>query len=465
IYVNNPVYFRLAGESTVSLDTKYVEIIDTPEYQRLRKIQQLGFTHFVYPSATHTRFSHCLGVFDLCGQYVESLSQNSGDFLFAFNSDSIRFARLAALLHDIGHYPFAHYFEELGSLSAEETINFHHEHIGRRILSGELLLSEGNLRKTVCENFGEDFLNNLNLIKKEPVIRDVLDGPIDCDKVDYLTRDGIACGVPYATAIDKQRLLVSLACSEGSPGGDMQLGVTAKGIAPVESIINARYHLFSEVYWHKTCRAIAAMLKFAMYQCVNSGTIRQSDLDQAVLSRDDWSFLSWLYDSLVKTQPEAAYGLVRDALLSGNRAIYKRITTLSTAWAASEARSNISKLKSISGRGYDAVIDLQDRLISALNKECCQRKGWVVLKSHELLLDIPPGNKDVLGLPEVYYEKDTRGKHWHNFTSISGTIRDEEILARTQKIRVFVHPKRVPQMCLVENINGVIGSILNSYAS
>lgn len=457
------ILLRLSGQMNVLLDRQFLEVIDTPEFQRLRKVYQLCFTHFVYPSATHSRFSHSLGAFHLCGHYLDNLFHNSADFRFEFEKDALTNARLAALLHDLGHYPFAHYFEELGKLPADEPIHFGHEAFTERILRGDLGMPESALITRLKNRFGSEYLQSIQTIRNAPVISEVLSGPIDCDKVDYLVRDGLSCGVPYASSIDLQRLTASLTCVKQPPTGMMRLEITPKGIAPVESIINARYHLFSEVYWHKTCRAVAAIIKHAMYLAVTTGRVRQSDLDKAAMNCDDWAFLNWLYAALSKSHSIEAQDLIKHPLLSGKRKLYKRIVTISAIWDRGKPDSAYDHLETKYPNTYQDVVKIQESLISELNAYgSSQVRNWSNLAQHELLLDAPPAQKDILYFPEVYYETDINRIHHYEFPRVSGIISDIKLLKKTQKIRLFVHADRENQLLGLPDLNGTVRKIIRS---
>lgn len=436
---DSPILLRLSGGANSEIDRSFLKVIDTPEFQRLRGVAQLSLAHYVYPSATHSRFSHCIGAFHLCGEYLEQLNRNSPEFRLSFDSDMIRMAKLAALLHDLGHYPNAHYFEEFGHLG-NDCPEFHHQYYTNRLLEGTLPPKGAKqLQAVLKKEFGTDYLGDLKRIRTKPPIKEILNGAIDCDKVDYLRRDGLASGVPYAASVDLPRFLSSLTC-EPHENGEMTLEITPKGVAPVESILNARYHLFSEVYWHKTCRAMVAMVKYAMFLVVDGGAIRHRAMDTIVLTHDDRTFLQWLFETLSKTQPQPAKALIKDPFISGQRKIYKRIMTLSSIWDSHP----FNTLQDCAG-SYRTTVDFQNYLVEQLNDYGRDelRRHWSPLANHELLLDIPP-KKDITDFPDVYYAKDSKGKHHYEFKEVSAAFRHDELglLERARRIRVFVHPNR-----------------------
>ena len=121
--------------------------------------------------------------------------------------------------------------------------------------------------------------------------------------MDYLIRDGLSCGVPYAESIDIDRFLSSLTWINNGNDG-YSLAITQKGIAAAETILTARYQLFAEVYWHKTCRAAVAMTKEAFLMCVNNKLINQEEFERHVINEDDNGVLEWLQQTLARVNPK-----------------------------------------------------------------------------------------------------------------------------------------------------------------
>ncbi|MGH8610828.1 MAG: HD domain-containing protein, partial [Gammaproteobacteria bacterium] len=340
-----PTLFRLSGGANVTLPMHFVHLVNCPEFQRLRGVYQLSLTHFIYPSATHSRFSHSLGAFDLCNRYIAALLANSPEFRSRFDDHELKALKAASLLHDVGHYPFAHYIEELWGKEVvpPRNLNINHVALGHDILKSKLecrgVKLGGELQSWLCKILGSDAIQRIDKVWETPVLREMVNGPIDCDKVDYLRRDGFACGVPYADSIDVPRLLSSLAVVYNH-AGQPELGVSPKGLAPVESILNARYHLFSEVYWHKGGRGIAALVKHAFFIVVTHVDPKESFNPQEFLdvmfapNCSDWSVLEWLVRKLEKSgKTIEADALIRKPLLECNRgSLYKRLTTLCPIW-------------------------------------------------------------------------------------------------------------------------------------
>ncbi len=206
----------------IELDEFAVKLVDTPEFQRLRRITQLGFAFLAYPSARHTRFEHSLGTFHLAKE------------IRRYNPEIEEEAVYAALLHDIGHYPFSHTLEGLFPRHEENTV---------------WLIKHGEIKDVLGEN------NSNLLIKflKHPVVS----GDIDSDRMDYLVRDAYYTGAAYGV-VDLERLVRNLIFTEG------MLVVGEKGIMAAQNLLLARAMMYPTVYFHHTAKIAEAMLRKAV---------------------------------------------------------------------------------------------------------------------------------------------------------------------------------------------------------
>jgi len=227
--------------NNIRLEPEALAIIDTPAFQRLRYVRQLGHAFLVYPGATHTRFEHALGTYHLAGRVTKE-----------------REVQLAALLHDIGHYPFSHALEEAG-LPRHESL------AARHLRTGALA--------TTLERLGVSAERLLELIQgtsSSPLAR-LVSGSIDVDKLDYLSRDATMCGVPYGV-IDVDRLITSLTL------GPEGLGLHPKGLAALESLLFAKYQMYRNVYWHHAVRSATAMFKRLVRRAIAAGRVSPDDI-------------------------------------------------------------------------------------------------------------------------------------------------------------------------------------------
>ncbi len=221
-----------------------LKIIDNPIFQRLRRIRQLSGAHLTYPGAQHTRFEHSLGVMHISGQAGQALQEKG-----ILKKDDIENLRLAALLHDIGHGPFSHLFEEI----LQEKRKISHEEIGKRIILkteiGDLLSKSGYDKKFITKlAFGDSKLQFMN---------EIISGVLSADMMDYLLRDGYYTGAEHAK-VDHKRLTQSLEVYQ------KKLALEKSALYSFESMMHSRYQMFKAVYFHKTVRSAEVMLLESM---------------------------------------------------------------------------------------------------------------------------------------------------------------------------------------------------------
>ena len=245
-----PLTIRDPVWNTIRLDALAAAIIDTPAFQRLRYIRQLGLAHLVYPGATHTRFDHALGVYHLGERAIRSLK--AGPPTPPEVWDGARLIPYAALLHDIGHYPFSHAIEELDPA----TIAANHEQAGAAFFESEEM-------RAALSPLGEGAHDEISRIitgRSENALRGLVSGSLDLDKMEYLRRDARFCGVPYGE-VDVEHLLQGLVLLEDPASGKWEVGIRAKAIGTLESLLFAKYQMFRSVYWHHGVRAATGFYK------------------------------------------------------------------------------------------------------------------------------------------------------------------------------------------------------------
>ena len=292
----------------VRLDHPALLALDTPPVQRLRYIRQVGHAFLVYPGATHTRFEHALGAYHLTRRALATLDEY-GELEQVSDEDCLA-VRLAALLHDIGHYPFSHALEEAGFPSHEEL--------------GVAKLKTGELSDVLLQIGGPGFpstLGDLILGRSASPLQGLISGSLDFDKIDYLSRDAHMCGVPYGN-VDVDRLLATLTLVEASPG-HFEVGVQEKGVSALESLLFAKYQMYRNVYWHHAVRAATCMFKRAVRIAVRRGTIGVAALADAT---DDG-----LMELLISRDANSLAGAIR------SRRLYKRALDL----PASDVPTNV----------------------------------------------------------------------------------------------------------------------------
>jgi HD superfamily phosphohydrolase len=242
----------------IRVDHPALLALDTPAVQRLRYIRQVGHSFLVYPGATHTRFEHALGAYHLTRRALAGLEE-LGELVPATEEECLA-VRMAALLHDIGHYPFSHALEEAG-FPSHETL-------------GVAKLSQGLLGERLVQIGGRDFPQAIGALitgSSRSPLQGLISGSIDLDKIDYLSRDARMCGVPYGT-VDVDRLLSSLTLVEVEPGR-FEVGVQEKGVSALESLLFAKYQMYRNVYWHHAVRSATCMFKRAVRIAVRRGSV------------------------------------------------------------------------------------------------------------------------------------------------------------------------------------------------
>lgn len=248
----------------VRLSDPLLRVIQLPAFQQLRGIKQLGPAYLVFPGATHTRFGHSLGVFHVAHQMLIRLLEVSPEWRPTV--EEVDAFLCAALVHDVGHYPFAHSLKDLAVTPHES-------------LTAEWVLTS-EVAGTIRERVGADPELVAAIVDEQRpapagsdagLFRAMLSGVVDPDKLDYLNRDAYFCGVPYGVQ-DTDYLLGELRLHAGG------VAVSAAGLPAVESILFARYLMYRTVYWHKTMRVATAMIKKAVLIGLAQGHLQCAEL-------------------------------------------------------------------------------------------------------------------------------------------------------------------------------------------
>jgi HD superfamily phosphohydrolase len=245
--------------NNIRVDQLTLKLVDTEVFQRLRYVRQLGWTYLVYPGATHSRFEHALGTHHLSRRTLALLSEAEDSTSISEIDQAI--VRSAALLHDVGHYPFSHALEEIGAL--------HHEDVARP------LITEGSVASLLSSQLGKDApLKIFDLIRgrSENPLQGLISGSLDLDKIEYLKRDAFMCGVPYGE-IDVDRLTNSLVLVDDPETGRRALGVQEKALSALESLLFAKYQMYRNVYWHHAVRSATAMYKRLVEDAVKAEVV------------------------------------------------------------------------------------------------------------------------------------------------------------------------------------------------
>ena len=282
--------------NNIRIDGPFLRLADTPVVQRLRYVRQLGLAHLVYPGATHSRFEHALGAFHLANRTLRRF-QDAG-MLEGMPPDEAAVVAAAALLHDVGHYPFSHALEEIGAM--------HHEAVAEPMITGGEVAAI--LRSEIAADAPERVFALMRGESASP-LQGLISGSLDLDKTDYLKRDALMCGVPYGE-IDVDRLLHALVIVQDPHLGHATVGVLEKALSALESLLFAKYQMYRNVYWHHAVRSPTAMYKRLVDDALRAGALQSSEL---VAHTDEG-----LLHALRARTP----GALLDAILS--RRLYKR---------------------------------------------------------------------------------------------------------------------------------------------
>jgi HD superfamily phosphohydrolase len=253
LYVRDPLW------GSIAVDPVAARLLDTPALQRLRYVRQLGLAHLVYPGATHSRFEHALGAYHLARRALANLREAGS--LAAVPPDEPAIVAAAALLHDVGHYPFSHALEEIGAP--------HHESLA------EALVTDGPVAKILRTDVAPDAPQRIyDLIagRSASPLQGLISGSFDLDKVDYLQRDARMCGVTYGE-VDEDRLIQSMLVLRDPATGAASVGIMEKGLSALETLLFAKYQMYRNVYWHHACRSATAMYKRIVERAIERGAV------------------------------------------------------------------------------------------------------------------------------------------------------------------------------------------------
>lgn len=334
-YINDNIYGGI-GFSTLEF-----KIINTPTFQRLRRIKQQGLTSYTFPSSDHTRFSHSLGVLNVMGKLTKNLG---------LDSEEQAKLRIAALLHDIGHYPLSHLTEKvymdrdsstssvtstdvglpspispLAKIWGKRAADAGHESMGVEVLSrsveiAELIEEGGFTVEEIGGIFTGETVNQLH--------RQLMHSSLDADRLDYILRDSAAAGVSYGL-IDLD-YLVRLVCTASEKrihddGRTTTLDVMAineKGLHVLEHYLMARFFSYSQITMHRTTTAFESVAKSLIENLADQGKIYSSYKDIInIMGTDDFLKFddSFIWHKISETDFQDPYDIYKETLLKRNR--------------------------------------------------------------------------------------------------------------------------------------------------
>jgi uncharacterized protein len=338
-----------------------LRILALEQFQKLDRIRQLGPAYLVYPGATHTRRSHSLGVFHIARRMITTLVRKNR--VVDMTLEGVKSFLCAALLHDIGHYPFAHSLKDL-EVEAHEAL------AARQILSdfaAAIRTQLGIEPEAVAAiiDHGTSYRGGENVA----FYWKLLSGVLDPDKLDYLNRDAFFCGVPYGIQD------VDFILEEVYPHMENGVAISHKGITALENILFSKYLMYKTVYWHKTVRIATAMIKKAIGMALAEGAVTKQDL----YGLDDEEFFARFS---ARVNPGAR--LIED---TRNRVLHKQVLRLPFE------DGNAAHLR---------LEDINARL--ALEKEIAAEAGRVLgrtVAADSVVVDIPERISFELSIPVI----------------------------------------------------------------
>lgn len=405
---------RIPEEQNVPLTPRVRAIVDTKAFQRLRHVSQLGLVAHVYPGATHSRFEHALGVYLGSLRYLQQLRKDAR-FIALIDEHHASTLIAAALLHDVGHWPYCHPIEDLGLPGLTK-----HEEAARNIITGPEIAP---ILRDKWQLDPEDVLSVLEGKLSTPagkVIGSILSGPIDIDKMDYLERDSLHAGVPYGRNFDKQRLIQSLVLNEVGDG----LAITSKGRTAAELMVFARYVMFCEVYWHHAVRSSTVMLTRAFLELHE-----RFPLDR-LLGMRETEFVSELRHVAGGSDCEP---LVEGAL-GERRSLYKR--------AFEFRRDQLPEL-------YDQLAELDSKQLAAMSVrlgEATAKAAGVAIAPLGLLVDVPSQRREIEFNIDVQFAKQNRWQRLRDVSPVVDALAARQFTDAVKLIRIFVEPSAASQL-------------------
>ncbi len=420
---------RIPQELDVPLTDRVRALVDSSEFRRLARVSQLGLVSMVYPGANHTRFEHSLGVYRLALLFLRQLA---GDprFVEAVSPADAELYLVAALLHDLGHWPYCHPIEDMNL-----------PNVPRHELFANSFLLEGEVADVLRDEWNINPRDVVALLSQKPrdvswkILSTLLSGPIDIDKMDYLARDSLHAGVPYGRNFDQNRLIGSLCLNEMGDG----LAITEKGKTAAEMLVFARYVMFSEVYWHHGVRAATAMLQRAFY--LAHGSV---DLD-AIFRLPDGPMIA----ELRRVADEGPAGELLESLFGPSRRLYKRLAQFSLI----EQKAIYERL---ARRPYPWLVACAQQF-AILASSAIRR----IVAPHEVLLDAPPAELEVQFNMEVFYPKENCYRKLGEVSPVVHSLARQQFDDIVKRVRIFAHPRVVDDLRRLPGLNELLAEAID----
>ncbi len=402
---------RIPMEQDVPFTSRVRALVDTREFQRLRHVSQLGLTSLIYPGATHTRFEHALGVFHNSLRYLSQLGKDPR-LAEVLDPHGAELLMASALLHDLGHWPFCHAIEDLSLAELNSHEAYASEFLVPHCELAQVLKSDWNIGPAEIL----DVLAGGTDTPALRLIRSVLSGPIDIDKMDYLDRDSLHCGVPYGRNFDRGRLMQSLVLNENADG----LAVTSKGRTAAELMVFARYVMFSEVYWHHAVRAATSMFARGFYEL-------REGIDLAhFFQQTEAETIAELRHRAAGTNCEP----LLEGLFGSKRRLYKSVAEFSF-YQTPELYQPLAR------QPFEHLLVISTRFIDRLASVV-----GIKLAATDVLIDAPPPHREVEFNVPIYFPKEDVYRPLHQVSPVVESLAQKQFDDYVKRVRVFMHPDR-----------------------
>ncbi|MBI4560246.1 MAG: protein kinase [Candidatus Hydrogenedentes bacterium] len=428
-------------------------LINHPCLVRTKFIPQLGLVPLVYPTATHARFEHSVGVFSFACEYVKSLWYDDQNPLFRqwISLNDVKALLVASLVHDIGHFPLAHDLEPVVEDKESFRDVFDQIRIAICLLESDIRDQQGRSLRTIIENnvwgWGVTVHQVIQILRatktltvdifdasvpaKEKFLAGILSGNIDADKLDYLLRDGRACLLRYGESIDIPRLLRTLTTAivtredsenhgESTRRRTLEIAIYEKGKSAAEAIGFARYLMYQAVYWHHAVRGIKAMLYYVTEQIFTHdkqakafrtkfesiiGILPDSGTQERSKAKAKYGMHERAFDIMIQDILELLYvftdGSGREIIeLLRRRRIYKRVITVHRKPSVPGEDSRYDRIRKhrtqVASRFREEVAKqflekarTQGTTLSGPTRKDVEEVVELLSREHSILIDVP----------------------------------------------------------------------------
>lgn len=426
--------FRIPNQIDVPITPRILKIVDAPPFQRLKHISQLGLVATVYPAAHHSRFEHSLGVYAMALRFLDHFASNER-FVQTISVPQAEIFLLAALLHDIGHWPFCHPIEDvlLDGIPDHETLCRNY------ILDSEI--ADVIDREFTCGvQAVVDLISGDANPAVDPLLRSLLSGPIDVDKMDYLYRDSLHAGVPYGQNFDTGRLIDSLCISESGA----RLAISEKGRTAAELMVFARYVMFSEVYWHHAVRSATAMLQRAFFLTHSAdGSLGNNDYSSWFATGEAAFIETWKQ----KTTDQSDVQQLLQKIFGARRSLYKRVANFSCF----ESREIFESLAHLP---YESLVEVGQRIAKRLAVETGKD-----FAKHDVIVDAPPVGLEVQFDVDVHYRRTGQWRKLGDVSPVVSTLATRQFDDFVKQVRIFVSPEK-SQWCQSMDIEAILRDVV-----